>query len=426
MNPLHKGASESALHIEHEALLEAVAVIASTLQVDTVLQRLLHLTHRMLGFEYCTILLIAEDGQRLHVGARYGYPDSIVQELELSVGRGLTGRVAETGRPIIVPDVTKEERYLAGLRGARSELVVPLKFGDQVIGVFDVQSPSVDAFGLAEQEILSVLASIASVAIVNARNHAASLRSRDEASRRRALERQLSFARTVQEHLLPRRDPEMAGFDIAGVNLPGETLSGDYFDYIELPKGSIGVAVADVSGEGVPAALLAASLQGMVRAHIENVYSISSIFERANKSLLASSAPEDFATLFYCVLESSGTLTYVNAGHNPPLVMREDGSVERLSQGGTVLGMFPDQRYPHGRTELRPGEYLIAYTDGLTEALHEDEQFGEARVIETARRVQGVPARIMASLLVTEADAFSGPGTAPDDMTVVVVRRHQD
>jgi sigma-B regulation protein RsbU (phosphoserine phosphatase) len=88
--------------------------------------------------------------------------------------------------------------------------------------------------------------------------------------------------------------------------------------------------------------------------------------------------------------------------------------------------MFPDQQYPHGRTELRPGEYLIAYTDGLTEALHEEEQFGEARVVETARRVQGVPARIMASLLVTEADSFSGPGTAPDDMTVVVVRRHQD
>jgi sigma-B regulation protein RsbU (phosphoserine phosphatase) len=346
-----------------------------------------------------------------------------VQNLDLSVGRGVTGRVAETGQPLLVPDVSREEHYLAGLRGARSELVVPLKFGDQVIGVFDVQSPKLDAFGAAEREILSALAGIASVAIVNARNHAAALRSRDEASKRKALESQLSFARTVQEHLLPRRDPAIEGFDIAGVNLPGETLSGDYFDYIDLPKGSIGVTVADVSGEGVPAALLAASLQGMVRAHIENVYSISEIFQRVNKSLLASSAPEDFATLFYCVLDSGGILTYVNAGHNPPIVLRADGSVERLTQGGTVLGMFAGQKYPHGRTELRPGDYLIAYTDGLTEAVHEDEQFGEQRVIETARRVSGAPARIMASVLVTEADSFSGPGAAPDDITVVVVRR---
>jgi len=413
----------ASMRLEHETLLEAVNVIASALEVDTVLNRLLMLTHKMLGFEYCTILLIGEDGRRLEVAARHGYPDSIVQDVELSVGRGITGRVAETGAPLLVPDVSKEEHYLAGLRGSRSELVVPMRFGDQVIGVFDVQSPKLEAFGGREQQILSVLASIAAVAIVNARNHGAALRSRDEASKRRALERQLTLARVVQEHLLPRADPTMGGFEIAGVNLPGETLSGDYFDYIPLPEGSLGLAVADVSGEGVPAALLAASLQGMLRAHIENVYSISRIFERLNRTLSQTSAAEDFATLFYCVLETGGTLTYVNAGHNPPLLLRAGGEVENLSEGGTVLGMFAEQRYPHGRAQLHPGDCLVAYTDGLTEALRGDEQFGVERVADTMRRVQGAPARIMASVLVTEADAFAGPGTAPDDMTVVVVRR---
>ncbi|MFH1502479.1 MAG: GAF domain-containing SpoIIE family protein phosphatase [Candidatus Eisenbacteria bacterium] len=423
MSDISRAAGESHLHIEHETLLEAVKVIASALQVNTVLTRLLHLTNRMLGFEYCTILLIADDGKRLEVAARYGYPDPIDQELKLAVGRGVTGRVAETGEPMIVPDVDLEKRYLRGLKGARSELVVPLRFGERVIGVFDVQSPNLGAFGQRELSILSVLADIASVAIVNARNHTGALKSRDEASRRRLLEQQLAFARTVQERLLPTRDPDVPGYDIAGVNLPGETLSGDYYDYVRLPEGSLGITVADVSGEGVPAALLAASLQGMLRAHIEHVYSISDIFERANGSLLASSAPQDFATAFYCVLELDGTLTYVNAGHNPPIVLRRDGRVKRLTDGGTVLGMFPDQSYPHGRTHLNPGDYLIAYTDGLTDSLHEDEPFGEERVEETVRRVRGAPARIMASVLVTEADSFSGPGAAPDDMTVVVVRR---
>jgi sigma-B regulation protein RsbU (phosphoserine phosphatase) len=416
-------ASESDLLNERRALLEAVGVLVSTLELETVLQRLLHLTHRMLGFDYCTILLIGEDGRKLEVAARYGYPDSIVQKIELDVGKGLTGRVAETGSPMIVPDVSKEERYLPGLRGARSELVAPLTFGDDVIGVFDVQSPQLGAFSERDLEMVTVLAGIASVAIVNAKNHAAALRSRDEASRRRALERQIDLARTFQEHLLPRRQPAMSGFDLAGVNLPGETLSGDYFDYIELPHGHLGIAVADVSGEGVPAALLAASLQGTLRAHIENVYSISTIIERVNNSLCRATTPENFATLFYGVLDPAGTLTYVNAGHNPPLLLRTDGSVERLSVGGTVIGVFPETRYPHGRVGLGPGDYLVMYTDGLTESFHDDEPFGEARVIDTMRRVRGAPANIMASVLVTEADAFSGPGASPDDITVVVVRR---
>jgi sigma-B regulation protein RsbU (phosphoserine phosphatase) len=417
------GTGDSRLRVEHETLLEAVRTIVSTLDLDVVLQRLLSLTHRMLGFQYCTILLIGSDGRRLDVAARHGYPDSIVQQLDLAVGAGLTGRVAETGEPMVVPDVSKEERYLAGLRGARSELIVPLRFRDRVIGVFDVQSPELDAFSAEAMDFLGVLASIASVAIVNAQNHAAALQSRDEASKRRALERMINLARTVQEYLLPRQDPVVPGFELAGVNLPGQTLSGDYFDYIDLPEKQIGIAVADVSGEGVPAALLAASLQGMLRAHIENVYSISAILERANKTLCATTTPEVFATLFYGVLEPKGKLTYVNAGHNPPFLLRTNGDVERLTVGGTVVGFFANQRYPHGMVDMRPGDYLVAYTDGLTDAFHDDEPFGEQGVIDTIRRVQGAPARIMASVLVTEADAYCGPGAAPDDMTVVVVRR---
>jgi sigma-B regulation protein RsbU (phosphoserine phosphatase) len=413
----------SDLKLEHETLIEAVRTIVSTLDLDTVLQRLLYLTHRILGFDYCTILLIGSDGKTREVAARHGYPLSIVQGVELSVGRGITGRVAQTGEPSIVPDVSKEERYLEGLRGARSELVVPLKFRERVLGVLDIQSPKLDAFCERDVEILTALGSVASVAIINAKNHAEALRSRDEASRRRALERQINLARTFQERMLPRRDPLVAGFEIAGVNLPGETLSGDYFDYVPLPHGHLGVAVADVSGEGVPAALLAASLQGTLRAHIEDLYSIASIVTRTNESLHALTRPEDFATLFYAVFDPDGTVTYVNAGHNPPLVFRENGGVERLWDGGTVLGAFPGLRYDQGRFKTHPGDCLVMYTDGLTESFRNDEPFGEERVIETVLRAHGAPARVVATMLVTEADSFSGPGASPDDMTVVVARR---
>ena len=410
----------------YRTLLEAVKTITSTLNVETILERLLYLTHRILGFEYCTILLIGDDGETLEVAARYGYPDSIVQSVELRVGKGLTGRVAQTGEPIVVPDVSKEDRYLDGLRGARSELVVPMVFRGRVIGVVDVQSPELDAFSPEAGEFLSALAAVASVALINARNHEAAIASRDEALKRRELEHQIGLGRTIQERLLPKSDPVVEGYEIAGMNLPSQTISGDYFDYIELPNGHLGIAVADVSGKGIPAALLAAALQGTLRSQVENLYSISTIVERANNALARSTASDTFATLFYGVLDPSGRLTYVNAGHNPPIVLRRDGTDVRLTATGTVLGMFAGAGFKHEWVMLRPDEYLVVFTDGLSESQQGEEFFGENRVVETARRALGAPARVMASLLITEADAFAGAGTPVDDMTVVVVRRLAD
>jgi len=408
---------------EHRAVVEALRTIASTLSVETVLQRLLYLTNRMLGFEYCTILLIDDDGQQMSVAARYGYPQSIVQQVELAVGRGVTGRVAQTGLPLNVPDVGREEHYLAGLKGARSELVVPLKAEGRVIGVFDVQSPKIGAFNDRDTELLQVLADIAGVAISNARAHRAALRAREEALMRRALEREISLGRTFQERLLPGSDPVVVGYDIAGTNLPGRRLSGDYFDYIKIPNGHLGIAVADVSGKGVPAALLAASLQATLRSHVENLYSIATIMERANDSFCRTTAPESFATLFYGVFDPAGELTYVNAGHNPPLLVRASGDVESLTEGGTVLGMFPGTRYKEGRANLQRGDCLVIYSDGLSESERDGELFGENRIVDVVRGLSGAPARIVASALITEADSFSGAGASPDDMTVVVVKR---
>ncbi len=418
--------ADSELKLELSALAEAMKTIASTLDLGSVLDRLLYLTNQMLGFEYCTILLIDEEDERLTIAARYGYPQSIVQEVGLAIGKGLTGRVAETGESLIVADVSKEKRYLAGIKGARSELVVPMKFENRVIGVFDVQSTNLDVFTEHDRGLLSVLADIASVAITNARNHHEALKARDEQSRSRALQREIALARTFQERFLPLRDPEIAGFDIAGMNLPGTTLSGDYFDYIELPNGHVGVAVADVSGKGVPAALLAASLQATLRSHVENVYSIARIMERVNDLFCRITSPEHFATLFYGVFDPTGSLTYVNAGHNPPILISGNGTIRELSDGGTVLGMFPGLSYDEGRIRMLPGDTLVIYSDGLSEVCGGGEEFGEERIVQTVLRATGSTARTLASMLITEADSFADPEALVDDMTVVVTKKLAD
>jgi sigma-B regulation protein RsbU (phosphoserine phosphatase) len=298
-----------------------------------------------------------------------------------------------------------------------------MKFEDRVIGVFDVQSTSLGVFTEHDRRILSVLADIASVGITNARSHQEALLARDEQSRSRALQREVALARTFQERLLPLCDPEIAGFDIAGMNVPGTTLSGDYFDYIELPDGHIGVAVADVSGKGVPAALLAASLQATLRSQVENVYSIARIVERVNDLFCRITAPEHFATLVYGVFDPAGSFTYVNAGHNPPILISGNGDIQELSDGGSVLGMFPGHGYDEGLIRMLPGDTLVIYSDGLSEAYADGEEFGVERIAEIVRRATGSTARALASMLITEADSFADPEVLVDDMTVVVTKK---
>lgn len=242
---------------------------------------------------------------------------------------------------------------------------------------------------------------------------------------------ELTTARGIQMRLLPGAQPQVPGFEVTGASVPSREIGGDYYDFLVQGDDAIGIAIGDVSGKGMPAALLMSNLQASLHGQVLHRGTVASVVQRVNDLMVRSTDPHMFATFFYGVLETvTGRFTCTNAGHNPPLVLRRDGSLERLTTGGLLLGMVGDMVYQQDTVELAPGEVIVMYTDGITEAVspgadEEDPEamFGEERLCEVIRRSSHLPASgIQDAILAAVADHTRGVAQS-DDITLVVIRR---
>lgn len=242
---------------------------------------------------------------------------------------------------------------------------------------------------------------------------------------------ELTTARAIQMRLLPGAQPQVPGFEVTGASVPSREIGGDYYDFLVQGDDAIGIAIGDVSGKGMPAALLMSNLQASLHGQVLHRGTVASVVQRVNDLMVRSTDPHMFATFFYGVLETAtGRFTCTNAGHNPPLVLRRDGSLERLTTGGLLLGMVGDMIYQQDTVELAPGEVIVLYTDGITEAVlpgadEEDPEamFGEERLCEVIRRSSHLPASgIQDAILAAVADHTRGVAQS-DDITLVVIRR---
>ncbi|MGH9630689.1 MAG: PP2C family protein-serine/threonine phosphatase [Bryobacteraceae bacterium] len=247
-----------------------------------------------------------------------------------------------------------------------------------------------------------------------------------EMAQRERLNRELEIAREVQEHLFPQRLPPVPGLDYCGQCQPAREVGGDYYDFLELPDGRLGIAIADVSGKGVGAALMMASLEASIRALVSVVDDLSELMERVNSLVYQASAANRYITLFYAEYDPrSRRLSYVNAGHNPPVVLRNRaGSHEvlRLETGGPVIGLLPD-RYQQGVFSHEAGDVVVLFTDGVSESMNSRcEEWGEERLIECAKTCHGLPALESMKRILAAAQAFAAGASQHDDMTLVVLR----
>jgi sigma-B regulation protein RsbU (phosphoserine phosphatase) len=247
-----------------------------------------------------------------------------------------------------------------------------------------------------------------------------------EMAQRERLNRELEIAREVQEHLFPQRLPPAPGLSYCGECRPAREVGGDYYDFLELSDGRLGIAIGDVSGKGVGAALMMASLGASLRALALVVQDPADLMERVNSLVCQASTANRYATLFYAEYDpATKQLTYVNAGHNPPLVLRNsDGAcrVQRLEAGGSVIGLLP-QRYQRGRFSHEPGDLVLLFTDGVTESMNvRDEEWGEDRLIELAKSCIGLPVLECMRRILAGAQSFAGGAPQHDDMTLVVLR----
>jgi sigma-B regulation protein RsbU (phosphoserine phosphatase) len=247
-----------------------------------------------------------------------------------------------------------------------------------------------------------------------------------EMAQRERLNRELEIAKEVQEHLFPQRLPMVAGLDYCGHCKPAREVGGDYYDFLELSQAKLGIAIGDISGKGIGAALLMASLEASLRALALLDHDLAELIKRVNHVIYESSSANRYATLFYAEYDARACqLSYVNAGHNAPVILRKSEATKqvfRLETGGPVLGLL-QQPYQQGSFSLIPGDLVVLFTDGVSESMNGgDEEWGETRFIEFAKTCYGLPALEVMTRIFAAAEAFAAGASQHDDMTLVVLR----
>ena len=402
---------------ERKSLYEVGTTIGSSLDLKLVLNLIIDSIKKVVPYDAAGFFLIRRGTNQIEASVERGYPPGVHDLAGLKLGKGLVGTVAKEGKGLIVPDVKQDPRYVMARPETLSEIIVPLVSKDEVIGVLNLESDKTYAFGQAELELLSSFASQAAIAIENARLY-------QEIKEKKHLEEELAVAREIQFSFLPKSDPHYPNFEIAGTALPSEQVGGDYYDFIPITENQIGLVIGDVSGKGIPAALIMASFRASLIAEIRNNYSIATILSKVNALLYESTEASSFVTSVYGVLDTKNRiLTYSNAGHNYPLWIQASGEIKALQTGGTILGAFPDSLYEEERLELKPGDILVFYTDGVTDAQNSNQEFfGEQHLLNIITRERNRSAPEIRQSVLAAIHDFVGSAPQFDDMTLIVLK----
>jgi len=346
-----------------------------------------------------------------------GYDIEELYDLHLKLGEGFLGSVALTGKPIISNDVRNDPVYVNARDRTRSEMVAPIISNDEVIGCFDLESDELNAYGNDDLEVLMLLASQVAIIIDKVELH-------EQLIEKKRLQGQLEVARQVQLELLPPNDPQLPGYDISAYNFPTEEVSGDYYDWVRIYEDQIGIVIADVSGKGVPAAILMAFLRASLRAASQIGYATNISMAKVNSLLWESIERNQFVTAFYGILDATNkTLSFSNAGHNWPILIKAGGEIRFLDEGEQPLGMFQHTRYHQYHVLLEPGDVLVLYTDGASEAESPGgEEFGRERLVEAVKNSLDKPAREMIASIQMAVLEWTASAGANDDVTFFVIK----
>jgi serine phosphatase RsbU (regulator of sigma subunit)/pSer/pThr/pTyr-binding forkhead associated (FHA) protein len=315
-------------------------------------------------------------------------------------------------------DALRQQRSIV-MQQVRSMMAVPLQTGNRVIGLIYVDNGAfVRPFSQEDLELLTVMANVAAISVEHARLAAVE-------QSEKLMELELTQASEIQQSLLPARPPVHPGYDLAGLNLPCRTVGGDYYDFLPYEDGRLGLVVGDVSGKGLPAALLMSSLQARVQMLVETAPDPATAVTTLNRNLAEHCPIGKFITFFYALLDpASGTLRYSNAGHNYPLVLRADGRVEPLDNSGLVMGIFPGVKYESSETTLDHGEMLALFSDGVTEACNADgQELGESGLGEFLLARKSEPCSEIVKALADHVRTWCGNSLLADDFTIMLVRR---
>jgi len=399
-----------------------VALLSSS-GLDDTLNQVASLVFEAVPAERVVVMLRDEKtGEELQIKvARLRGSDTPIEEVRIS--RAIMTEVVENGKSVLTSDAQMDPRFASQtiiLQGIRSVLAVPLSVDERhVFGIIYADSPTHQAtFSSEHLDILTTLASVASIRVENA-----SLM--DERINRERMEHELELATEIQQRFQPSGPPSVEGYEFQGISFSCYEIGGDYYDFIPRHDGKMLVALGDVSGKGTSASLLMSSLHAAVHGQVAAKTPLAQTVVSVNEYLTDNTPANRFVTLFITELEPlTGELTFINAGHNPPLIGRADGSVELLSSGGLPLGLMGFAEYETGHAKLNSGDVLFIYSDGVSEAnnLNEDE-FGMDRLTEVIRANVSRSASAIRDKVESALSDFTGTAAPNDDITLVIVKK---
>jgi phosphoserine phosphatase RsbU/P len=398
-------------------LNEIARELTSILNLDELLGRIAELLRRLIDFQMFSILLLDASGEKLQHRFSLRFNENVHMKQEIPLGRGLVGQAAQTRQAILVPDVSKDPRYIAGNPETRSELTVPLIYKDKVIGVLDLEHTRRGFFTDDHRRTMTTLAAQVAIAIENARLY-------EEIGRQeRKLERDLALARELQMRLLPQSLPHLAHLDVAAKFSPARAIGGDLYDFIPYSLSRLGIVIGDVSGKGAPAAIYAALVSGILRSHAPIEPGPAEMLSAVNLSLAERRIEAQFVSLIYAVWDDEHrTLLVANSGLPRPVMVR-DGKISVIEATGLPLGLFDDANYDEFRFKMKPGDMFVFFSDGILDARNwKGELFGRGRVEKIIAECAGQSADCAVESLFRAAAEHSAGVETFDDQTVLAIR----
>jgi serine phosphatase RsbU (regulator of sigma subunit) len=378
---------------------------------------------KVTGADACSIRVLNDDRTELQTMAAYGLSEAYLTKGPILLARSrIDQEVLATKECVYVADQRTDPRVLypaeARREGIVSALCAPMTYKGGVEGIVRVYTRRPHEFDWFETSLIRGLASQGASTIVN-------LRLYNEALSAAQMRRQLKLAAEVQRRMVPPSSPRVRGLEISAIYVPCFEVGGDFYDFIEMPDGNLGVCVGDVKGKGLPASLLMGSARASLRAHASHLRAPSEVLAAVNRDMLATSDESDFVTVFYGVLDVPNLrLTYCSAGHEPAMLVR-DGKPRVLPSLSGVVGIFADMRYQHQVLKLRHGDVLAISSDGLPEAANfRDEPFGRRRAQQAALAAcrRGDSAEGVGKHQLWEMRRFAGLQTRCDDLTLVTIK----
>ena len=406
-------------------LHEITHALESTDTIDTLLEYIMKKSREVMQAESASLMLVIQETNELEFKVTLGPKATAVKPFRLPIGQGISGWVAETGQAVLIPDCYSDPRFdpsfdkRSGYK-TRTMLCVPMIHKGIIVGVMSIINRlDLKPFDENDQLLFTIFASQAALSIENARLvHSAIEKER--------LDKELQVASEIQRLLIPQEIPQRKFLEIAAAYMPCKEVGGDFYDIIQLDENRFIFVVADVSGKGIPGAMVVSNMQATLRAYLEYSTDLISIVSRLNEAIIRQTTSDRYITFFIALYDyRKQSLTYINAGHNPPLLISANGEVTELRKGGVFIGYVPWE-YESETLTLTPGDLLLLYTDGVVEAMNEkEEEFEFSRLKEIVLQNNQCSVETIKDKIFTAVKHHVGSNPLQDDYTMMIARHRQ-